>query len=72
MKKITFIGAGSWGFTRGLVKDILTFPALEECELCLMDINSDRLNMAKTAVERIVNLSGKPAKVTTTMDILNR
>ncbi len=25
MTKITFIGAGSFGFTRKLVKDILTF-----------------------------------------------
>jgi len=28
MKKIAFIGAGSFGFTRTLVKDILSFPAL--------------------------------------------
>ncbi len=26
MTKIAFIGAGSLGFTRGLVRDILTFP----------------------------------------------
>ena len=30
MAKITFIGAGSFGFTRGLVKDILTFPLLSD------------------------------------------
>ena len=29
MTKIAFIGAGSFGFTRGLVRDILTFPLLE-------------------------------------------
>jgi alpha-galactosidase len=29
MTKITFIGAGSLGFTRELVRDILTFPLLE-------------------------------------------
>ena len=28
MARITFIGAGSFGFTRGLVRDILTFPLL--------------------------------------------
>jgi len=26
MTKITFVGAGSWGFTRKLARDILTFP----------------------------------------------
>jgi len=29
MTKIAFIGAGSIGFTRGLVRDILTFPLLK-------------------------------------------
>ena len=30
MTKITFIGAGSLGFTHELVRDILTFPLLED------------------------------------------
>ncbi len=30
MTKIAFIGAGSLGFTRGLVRDILTFPLLQD------------------------------------------
>ena len=38
MPKIAFIGAGSFGFTRKLVKDILTFPLLEGSEIALMDI----------------------------------
>ena len=29
MTKITFIGAGSLGFTSELVRDILTFPLLK-------------------------------------------
>ena len=43
MKKFAFIGAGSYGFTRTLVRDLLTFPAFEDCELALMDINPLRL-----------------------------
>ncbi|MCX6376595.1 MAG: hypothetical protein NTU88_11280, partial [Armatimonadetes bacterium] len=39
MPKIAFIGAGSFGFTRGLVRDILTFPALADSTLALMDID---------------------------------
>ena len=43
MTKITFIGAGSFGFTRGLVRDILTFPLLKDATLALMDIDAERL-----------------------------
>ncbi len=34
MTKITFIGAGSLEFTRELVRDILTFPRLQDAQLC--------------------------------------
>lgn len=68
MKKIAFIGAGSIGFTRGLVRDLLTFPAFTDCTLALMDIDSERLAFAKHAVERIVDAGHYPAKVLATMD----
>ena len=38
-KKFAFIGAGSFGFTRELIRDILSFPALSDCTLALMDID---------------------------------
>ena len=47
MAKIVFIGAGSLGFTRGLVRDILTFPGLKASELALVDINRERLDFAR-------------------------
>lgn len=53
MKKIAFIGAGSLVFTRNLVKDILTFPAFQEVEIALMDIDCDRLRYITEAVEGI-------------------
>lgn len=68
MAKITFIGAGSLGFTRGLVRDILTFPALADSTLSLMDIDPDRLHFAETAVKRIVKAGNYPAKVEATLD----
>ena len=68
MKKIAFIGAGSFGFTRTLVKDILSFPALSDCTLALMDINDERLSMIKMAVERIVKEGSYPARVIATKD----
>lgn len=68
MPKITFIGAGSFGFTRKLVRDLLTFPLLENAEIALMDIDAERLDFAKRACERIVTQGEYPAKVTATMD----
>lgn len=68
MAKITFIGAGSLGFTRGLARDILTFPLMKDATLMLMDIDAERLEFAQKAVQRIVDLGKYPAKVEATMD----
>lgn len=63
MKKIAFIGAGSFGFTRSLVRDILTFPAFSDCTLALMDIDDERLAYIKKAVERIIEEGKYGARV---------
>ncbi len=68
MTKIAFIGAGSFGFTRGLVRDILTFPLLEDATLSLMDVDAERLEFSRRAVQRIVDQGGYPARVEATMD----
>jgi alpha-galactosidase len=68
MPKIAFIGAGSWGFTRKLVRDVLTFPLLANSTIALMDIDPEKLDFAKRAVQRIVDLGKYPAKVEATMD----
>jgi len=68
MPKITFIGAGSFGFTRTLVRDLLTFPLLEGATLCLMDIDAKRLEWSRRAVQRIVDEGKYPATVVTTLD----
>ena len=67
-RKIAFIGAGSFGFTRSLVRDLLTFPAFDDAHIALMDINKDRLDFIKKAVDRIVAEGGYHATVTATMD----
>jgi len=67
-KKIAFIGAGSLGFTRGLVRDLLSFPAFNDATISLMDIDEERLAFSKTAVERIVDAGKYPAKVVATTD----
>ena len=68
MAKIAFIGAGSLGFTRGLVRDVLTFPLLEDATISLMDIDEERLEFAYRAVNSIVERGGYSAKVEATQD----
>ena len=68
MTKITFIGAGSLGFTEDLVRDILTFPLLQDATLSLMDINPERLEFARTAVNKIIDAGQYPAKLMATLD----
>ena len=68
MKKIAFIGAGSFGFTRTLARDLLTFPAFQDCEIDLMDIDPERLADITKAVEKIVQAGGYQAKVVATQD----
>ena len=68
MTKITFIGAGSLGFTAGLVRDILTFPLLEDAAIALMDIDAERLDFAYKTVLKLIEAGKYPAKVTATLD----
>ena len=68
MAKVVFIGAGSLGFTRGLVRDLLTFDLLKNAEIALVDINKQRLNFARRACEKIVAEGQYPATVTATTD----
>jgi alpha-galactosidase len=68
MTKIAFIGAGSLGFTRGLVRDILTFPLLQDATLALMDIDAERLEFAEKSIQRIIEMGKYPAQVEATMD----
>ena len=62
-KKFAFIGAGSLGFTRDLVRDILTFDKFRDADIWLMDINPTRLEYSKRGVEKIVTAGKYPASV---------
>jgi alpha-galactosidase len=68
MTKITFIGAGSLGFTTTLVRDILTFPLLEDAQIALMDIDPERLAFSHQSVEKLIKAGNYPASVTATLD----
>lgn len=67
-KKIAFLGSGSVTFTRNLARDILTFPAFQDCEIALMDIDADNLELSKQAVEKIITEGNLKATVTATLD----
>ena len=63
MRKIVFIGAGSLTFTRHLVRDLLTFPALADSTIALVDVDADRLAFAHAAVDHIIRTGRYPARV---------
>ena len=67
-RKIAFIGAGSFGFTRTLVRDILTFPEFADATLALMDIDAEKLGFITKAVRKIVKAGNYPAKVIATLN----
>lgn len=48
--KIAFIGAGSIGFTRGLLRDILSVPEFQKIEVTFTDINQKNLENGYTAL----------------------
>ncbi len=68
MTKIVFIGAGSRVFTRNLTRDILTFPALADAHLVLVDTHEERLEFARRAVESTIRRGNYPAKLETSTD----
>ena len=68
MAKITFIGAGSLVFTRGLARDILTFPSMKDATISLMDIDRERLEYSRRCVQHIIDVGKYPAKLEITTD----
>jgi alpha-galactosidase len=66
--KATFIGAGSIGFTRGLVRDLLSVPEFHDMELVFMDINTANLDMVTKLVQRDIDSNGLSVKIRATTD----
>ena len=68
MIKAAMIGAGSIGFTRRLLMDILAVPELRDTEFRLMDISAENLEMAANLCRKMVTDNDLPAKVIGTTD----
>jgi alpha-galactosidase len=64
MLKVTIIGAGSAVFARQIITDILSIDGLDEGQFALVDIDSERLELAHRIAEKIVALKGKRWSVT--------
>jgi alpha-galactosidase len=69
MAKITLIGAGSTGFSKRFISDILTRPALaEKGTLSLMDINQEYLDVTTALARKMVKQLGVSTKIESTTD----
>ena len=66
--KVTFIGAGSLGFTRGLLSDILTVPEFRDSRIAFTDINPDNLDMVTRLCQRDIDANGLDIKIESTLD----
>jgi alpha-galactosidase len=67
--KISFIGAGSIGFTRKLVADILTVPELRDIEISLMDIDAGNLDLIYHVLDKDIKANGlSSVRLTKTTD----
>ena len=66
--KIAMIGAGSIGFTRRLMRDIVAVPELSDTVFYFMDISERNLDMVSQLCRRDLEASGVPARLVSTMN----
>ncbi len=62
--KVAFIGAGSVGFTRRLMQDILLVPELRDTQFAFHDINRKNLDMVQQLCAKDIAANKLPAKLT--------
>ena len=61
MIKLTIIGAGSAVFTKNIVVDLLHISSFKKMHISLMDIDEDRLKLAKELIDSVaIKLNAKP------------
>lgn len=66
--KIAILGAGSVGFTRTMLRDILCVPEMREITVALHDIDEKNLEMVRQLVQRDVSESKLPTKIEAHLD----
>jgi alpha-galactosidase len=66
--KIAIIGAGSVGFTRKLITDVLCVAELQDVDIALTDIDERNLGMVRQIIETIVETNKLPTRIEATGD----
>jgi len=66
--KIAFIGAGSVGFTRTLIQDILQVPELRDAHFLLHDINKHNLDLVAQLLRKDIAANKLPATISISTD----
>lgn len=70
MLKIAMMGAGSIGFTRRLMMDILAVKEFQDTEFHFMDINKENLEMATNLCQQMIQFNKLPAKIIRTANLV--
>ncbi len=68
MPKITIVGGGAYVFPLTEVRDVLSFPALQDSSICMYDINAERNNRNAAAVAKMIDGYGLAARLEVTTD----
>jgi len=66
--KVTFIGAGSVGFTRNLLRDLLSVPEFSDIQIAFTDISERNLDMVTQLCQRDIEANGLNIKIQSTTD----
>src|SRR4051795_5557732 len=66
--RIAMIGAGSIGFTRRLMRDILAVPELANTTFAMTDLSEQNLDMVAQLCRRDIQANNLPAKVEASID----
>ena len=66
--KVTFIGAGSIGFTRTLLRDLLSVKEFQNIEISFTDISSKNLDMVTQLCQRDIDANGLKIRIHSTTE----
>ena len=64
--KVAFVGAGSLGFCRGLLTDLMSVPEFRDIEIAFTDINEHNLSMVTQLCQRDLEANGIPTRIQST------
>ena len=68
MPKITIVGAGAYVFPLTEIRDVLSFPALQDSTLCMYDIDAKRNNRNAVGARKLIETYNLPTKLQVTTD----